>query len=578
MVRLYNLTGMFKPAKIPSTCIPKLQSKLEIGTPGDHYERAADAMAATVMSLSVNSPLVRLKCAGGAEDDLRMKPLSGISIRMQPMEEEEEMLQPLVQRQPLEEEEEEIIQPQTETPRHVVPNRFPQKLAQSMNGGAELPGATNQLMSSAFRTDFSSVRIHSDANAGRLSRELGARAFTYRDNIYFGNGEYSPSTPDGKRLLAHELTHVIQQTGDTIRRVAMPAEAGITTMEDYGETTRQQIRYDTGYELQSVASQYFQEGIVMDVREGYNVTYAVRGFSPGEQWVANALRALALYSFNLNGGASENATVNITTVQHLDLSSQTNPADETVHGPNANIRFTSTRFDPTGSGETSVENVQLLIEKLSDFSATATTETVEERRQRFETTYQITNAVPVRNDPLGDPLEAMSDSQFDIVLAALDHVPGNLLSRVTNIPIHRSLDARGADGEVAEYSQDRPAGSTTWNRRITVFGEFFRMNADQQAFIMIHEIGHALDYRPNEDPGDSGGASLSATTGQGSFRRAVQDDGGLARGVSTYAATTSDYDEYYAEAFALFRSQPETLRVLRPHVYEYFNTQYPANP
>ncbi len=548
-------------ANISKNKAPRVQAKLEVGKPGDIYEKEADAMADQVMAMPESSMFLQRQCSSCEDDELQMKPISDPPVQMQPMEEEEE-----------------TIQAKAENPDQADMNNISSRLEHSRNRGSGLPADANQFMSSAFQTDFSGIRIHTDTNAGRLNRDLGARAFTYRDNIYFGKGEFNPSTSGGKRLLAHELTHVLQQTGRTIRRAAMPAEADITNMEDYGESTRQHIRYDTGYEFQPVVSQYFQEGIVMDVREGYNVTYVVRGFSPGEQWVANAIQGLALYSFNLNDGASDSATVNITTVQHLDLSSETNPGDETVHGPNANIRFTTTRFDPTGSGDSRIENVQLLIEKLSDFSATATTETAEERRQRFESTYQITNAVPVRNDPLGDPLEAMSDSQFDIVLAALDHVPGNLLSRVAGIPIHRSLDARGADGEVAEYSQNRQAGSTSWERRITVFGEFFRMNTEQQAFTMIHEIGHALDYRPNEDPGDTGGPSLSAATGRGSFRRAVRDDGGLARGVSTYGATASDYDEYYAEAFAMFRTQPDTLRALRPHVYEYFNTQYPATP
>jgi hypothetical protein len=111
-----------------------------------------------------------------------------------------------------------------------------------------------------------------------------------------------------------------------------------------------------------------------------------------------------------------------------------------------------------------------------------------------------------------------------------------------------------------------------------VYNDFFGMNPEQRAFTMIHEIGHALDYRPNEDPGDTGGPALSSTTGQGSFRRAVRDDGGLARGVSTYGATATDYDEYFAEAFAMYQSRPETLRIMRPHVHEYFNTQYPSTP
>ncbi len=68
-------------------------------------------------------------------------------------------------------------------------------------------------MESRFGADFSDVRIHTGAEAAQLSRDLQAQAFTHGRDIYFGAGRYDPGTETGKRLLAHELTHTIQQTG-----------------------------------------------------------------------------------------------------------------------------------------------------------------------------------------------------------------------------------------------------------------------------------------------------------------------------------------------------------------------------
>jgi outer membrane protein OmpA-like peptidoglycan-associated protein len=67
-------------------------------------------------------------------------------------------------------------------------------------------------MSARFGHDFTKVRIHDDAQAAESARDIGARAYTIGDDIVFGAGTFAPSTPDGQHLLAHELTHVVQQS------------------------------------------------------------------------------------------------------------------------------------------------------------------------------------------------------------------------------------------------------------------------------------------------------------------------------------------------------------------------------
>jgi hypothetical protein len=64
-----------------------------------------------------------------------------------------------------------------------------------------------------FKRDFSTVRVHSDARAGQAAQTLGARAYTSGHHIVFGQGQYRPGSSDGRRLLAHELTHIVQQGG-----------------------------------------------------------------------------------------------------------------------------------------------------------------------------------------------------------------------------------------------------------------------------------------------------------------------------------------------------------------------------
>lgn len=80
------------------------------------------------------------------------------------------------------------------------------------SGGSPLDTNTREFMESRFGYDFNSVKIHTDETASRSSNLVNALAYTVGNNIVFEQGQYQPNTVDGKRLLAHELTHVVQQS------------------------------------------------------------------------------------------------------------------------------------------------------------------------------------------------------------------------------------------------------------------------------------------------------------------------------------------------------------------------------
>lgn len=87
-------------------------------------------------------------------------------------------------------------------------------VSQGLSGGGQpLDTQTRAFMEPRFGHDFSQVRIHTDARASQSSEQIAARAYTVGGDIAFRSGEFSPGTGDGKRLLAHELTHVVQQNG-----------------------------------------------------------------------------------------------------------------------------------------------------------------------------------------------------------------------------------------------------------------------------------------------------------------------------------------------------------------------------
>src|SRR5207302_4544418 len=85
--------------------------------------------------------------------------------------------------------------------------------------GMPLPAGVRSFMETRLAADFSQVRIHTDADAARKSAQLSARAFTVGAHIYFGDHEFQPDSAAGKELIAHELTHTIQQ-GKAVQRSA----------------------------------------------------------------------------------------------------------------------------------------------------------------------------------------------------------------------------------------------------------------------------------------------------------------------------------------------------------------------
>ncbi|MEP7377631.1 MAG: DUF4157 domain-containing protein [Chitinophagaceae bacterium] len=89
------------------------------------------------------------------------------------------------------------------------------KINSSRGNGSSINEGTRNFMESRFGADFSSVKIHTDKESFHMNRQLSAKAFTVGNDIYFNEGEYRPSSPQGVHLLAHELTHTIQQNGIT---------------------------------------------------------------------------------------------------------------------------------------------------------------------------------------------------------------------------------------------------------------------------------------------------------------------------------------------------------------------------
>lgn len=138
-------------------------------------------------------------------------------------EEREEDINAFLQRQ---EEEEELQMKPLADGGFEASSDLEQRLTTQRSNGRPLSPDVRSFMEPRFGADFSNVRIHTDGDAVQMTRELNAKAFTHSQDIYFGAGKYDPGSSGGQRLLAHELTHTIQQGGrkDRIARWGGPGD------------------------------------------------------------------------------------------------------------------------------------------------------------------------------------------------------------------------------------------------------------------------------------------------------------------------------------------------------------------
>jgi len=108
-------------------------------------------------------------------------------------------------------EEEKVLQAKTETAEPSEVSADVEVSIRTLSSGSPLPDPVRSIMEPRFGADFGNVRVHSDAGAHDLARAVSARAFTVGRDIVFGAGKYASETEEGRRLLAHELTHGAQQ-------------------------------------------------------------------------------------------------------------------------------------------------------------------------------------------------------------------------------------------------------------------------------------------------------------------------------------------------------------------------------
>lgn len=193
-------TGEYNP--IWQSLATGLQTKLTVSQPGDPFEQEADRVADRVM---------RMAAPPSHADQLSFSALDIGTLQRKCASCEEEEEQKNVQRK----ESGSSVGP--------VAGASPSVNHTLASSGRPLDVSSRTFFEPRFGRDFSNVRIHTGATAATSARSVSALAYTVGHNIVFGAGQYSPSTGSGQRLLAHELSHVCQQTNGLLMRAPDPA-------------------------------------------------------------------------------------------------------------------------------------------------------------------------------------------------------------------------------------------------------------------------------------------------------------------------------------------------------------------
>jgi len=201
-----------------------LQAKLKLGPAGDRYEQEADQVAKQVVRASRQPDVQR---ADLDEEDLQAKPLAagisqvqrdsryaGVSYsRPEPRPTPQTFVAPQQKPQIQRDEMEDELQASANHGLEGgdVDADVARSIQSAKGGGQPLHDGVRSSMEKGFGADFGGVRVHTGGQADALNRSLNARAFTTGKDIFFGKGQYNPGSSGGQELIAHELTHTVQQ-------------------------------------------------------------------------------------------------------------------------------------------------------------------------------------------------------------------------------------------------------------------------------------------------------------------------------------------------------------------------------
>jgi hypothetical protein len=269
------------PLHSPTTPIQRLiQPQLTIGKAGDKYEQEADRVAADVVNRMHQPESEKVQRQEIEEDEEVQRKAEIGSIQRQELAEDENKLQmkPIVQRLAGE-------GGMTATP------DLEASIQQARGSGQPLAENVQKPMEQAFGFDFSRVKVHTNPHSDRLNQSIQAKAFTTGRDIFFRQGAYDPSSRGGQELIAHELTHVVQQTGNAVKKAGnngRESRVNLQTMKkENGEEVVIQGQFVTSFGEPLPLKRASE--LIEDFKKSSYYSMLIRTYSYTEQEINDAL-------------------------------------------------------------------------------------------------------------------------------------------------------------------------------------------------------------------------------------------------------------------------------------------------
>jgi hypothetical protein len=263
----------------------QVRTALKVSSPSDPAEREAVTTARRVVGMPAPRPIGPLK--------LRVEPQAALAPAI-PV--------PRPQAPPGA-----AAPPPTTGGRPDAPPDVEAEVKGERGGGRALPRDVQSFMAPRFKADFSGVRIHTGPKAAKLATRLGARAFTFGRDVFFNSGEFRPETPGGMELIAHELTHTIQQK-EVVQRDAAEAAAEPVTVRETSQPQAQRgmvsealdwfadkANYIPGFRLFTIVIGMNPINQARVAPSGANILRALVEFLPGGGLIVEALDRYGIF-------------------------------------------------------------------------------------------------------------------------------------------------------------------------------------------------------------------------------------------------------------------------------------------